>query len=170
MEAPPDLLERLTERTLAWILAQRKLHFPRSHGLTAQEQERLRGYFLPEALRQARVRIVARIEGPPFYDAAVQELARLGIEAKFQMTGAAGITIVDCILVREGAETPALLFHEMVHVVQYGVLGIAKFVKLYVHGLARGLRVRTESVRNGGARAGRPLPRGREIPGAARHR
>lgn len=137
MEAPPDLLEKLTAQAHAWILVQRKLHFPRSRALTAEEQEWLRGYFLPETLRQARVRVVPEIGNPPFYDDAVQELAGLGIETKFQMTGAAGITFADCILLREGAETPALLFHEMVHVVQYGMLGIAKFAKFYVEGLAR---------------------------------
>jgi hypothetical protein len=137
MEAPLDLLDKLSEQTHAWILSERTHHFPHSRGLTEEERKPLEAYFLPETLRQARVRVVDRIDGPPFYDAAVQELARLGIATNFQMTGAAGITFVDCILVRKGAESPALLFHEMVHVVQYGMLGSAKFAKFYVQGLAR---------------------------------
>jgi hypothetical protein len=136
MSTLPSSLAGLGLRVHAWIIQQRSLHFPATRGLRDEEKLWLDGYFLPETLRQARVRSVTQIENPPFYDAVVQELAAQGIEAQFDVRGSLGITFVDCILLRQGLETPALLFHEMVHVVQYGLLGSEKFAACYVQGLA----------------------------------
>ncbi|MFN2570846.1 MAG: hypothetical protein ABR537_04420 [Gemmatimonadales bacterium] len=51
----------------------------------------------------------------------------------------AAITFVDTIVVSERGPLPAseelpLLFHELVHVVQYDVLGLDEFVRRYVRG------------------------------------
>jgi hypothetical protein len=52
----------------------------------------------------------------------------------------AGITFIDTILIARSKVTPAgwepLLFHECVHVVQYALLGLDRFVDDYVSGWA----------------------------------
>ena len=56
----------------------------------------------------------------------------------FQTT--AGITFIDCILIQERyfriENWFPLLFHELVHVVQYDVLGTSRFATQYVTGWA----------------------------------
>ena len=51
----------------------------------------------------------------------------------------AGLTFQDTFFVsqlRPIENLLALIFHELVHVVQYEILGVDEFVKQYVHGLA----------------------------------
>jgi hypothetical protein len=57
-------------------------------------------------------------------------------------TAAAGITFIDTILIsQQGLEAHSdlgpLIFHELVHVVQYDVLGVDEFIKCYVQGWAK---------------------------------
>jgi hypothetical protein len=50
-----------------------------------------------------------------------------------------GITFQDTVLISQARTIPdpaALLFHELVHVVQYDVLGVDEFVRQYVRGYA----------------------------------
>src|SRR4030067_3767004 len=83
------------------------------------------------------IRHVRKIENPSFYT----DLARSGISISLDFSQMAGITFVDTILLSDlSAHVQpriSLLFHEMVHVVQYGWLGVSEFTSQYVRGWAQ---------------------------------
>lgn len=104
--------------------------------LSAAEKRGLVDCYSSDVLNSARVRANHEIENPPFYWQAIDALKKLGIQTKFSLTGVSGITFVDCVVVPEAIPGPDLLFHELVHVVQYRVLGSRRFAERYVNGLA----------------------------------
>lgn len=94
-------------------------------------------FFLPSTLESARVLVLTgeRVGNPPFYRAVVQ----MGFDAanlpNFSLMAA--ITFVDTVVSHEPF-TERLLFHELVHVVQYEKLGLAEFASKYVRGFLSG--------------------------------
>jgi len=91
-------------------------------------------FFTPVDLQ--RIRIVQpgqeRVPNPPFY----ADLEKLGFTGLPNFTTMAAITFDDVVVFHDPL-TPQLIFHEMVHVVQYRLLGIAEFARLYVCGYLR---------------------------------
>lgn len=85
----------------------------------------------------ARVVVLAgeRIGNPPFYG----ELVKMGFElgALPDFAGMAAITFIDTV-VSNGPYDDRLLFHELVHVVQYERLGLSAFSAKYVTGFLAG--------------------------------
>ena len=75
---------------------------------------------------------VDRISNPEFYP----ELVKSG-NPLLDLSGAAGITLVDCIVVLktfrlDSAARISLLFHELVHTVQYDIMGPRKLIEAYL--------------------------------------
>ncbi len=68
-----------------------------------------------------------RVPNPPFY----ADLEQLGFTGLPNFTTMAAITFDD-VAVFHDPMTPQLIFHELVHVTQYRLLGIEKFARLYV--------------------------------------
>jgi len=103
---------------------------PLAHPLSPMEKSRMRGYFSDADLDSVRV-VVADplpVADPPFSNV----LRRAGFDFP-GLSLTAAITFDNLIASREPM-APMLLFHELVHVVQYRFLGIKTFAKLYVHG------------------------------------
>lgn len=78
----------------------------------------------------------------PFHDAELLAGVRV-CRVPLHLGRIAGITYGDTILIvpdapRNGRPWEQLLFHEMVHVVQYDVLGIDGFIDRYLRGWAAG--------------------------------
>ena len=123
---------------------QRDFHYPHSIPLAPREREILKTFYREATIERTRTRHVPRIENPPFY----ADLARAGMSMPLDFSQMAGITFVDTILISDlyADIQPriSLLFHEMVHVVQYGWLGVAEFTSKYVHGWAQKGFVYTE--------------------------
>ena len=117
-----------------WISDQRELHNPHSAPLSQKEIGIFQRFFCEETIKRVRVRHVPRIENPLFY----ADLARAGVPIPFDFRKMAGITFDDTILTSDlyvhAQPRISLLFHEMVHVVQYGLLGVSEFTKQYVQG------------------------------------
>jgi hypothetical protein len=95
-------------------------------------------FFGEHVLDVARVQHVAFIENPDFYAG----LETTGIPPPIDFREMEGITFVDTILVSEAwhpynPPQLGLVFHELVHVVQYGALGVADFIDRYVGGWAK---------------------------------
>jgi hypothetical protein len=94
-------------------------------------------FFPPSALDSARVLVLTgeRVSNPPFYSALVQ----MGFEASAlpNFSLMAAITFVDTVVFHEPF-TDRLLFHELVHVVQYEKLGLEGFASKYVRGFLNG--------------------------------
>ncbi len=93
---------------------------------------RLPHYYDAKTLASAKVVIVPRVPVPP--------LAAMGLDrfTEFEQMNAGGITYLDTYFVRaDHAHLESLHFHELVHVLQWRLLGPEKFLALYADGLER---------------------------------
>lgn len=130
-----EFIQFLIQNGKAWVQEQQSRHRRHARMLTAQEKGALVGFFEDSTLDTARVKCVPIIENPGFYhDVPIQQRPSL-----IDFTQMAGITFVDTILISHKHHTqdppsPSLLFHELVHFVQYGLLGRDAFVEQYVLG------------------------------------
>jgi hypothetical protein len=88
-------------------------------------------YFEPGTLESARIAASTCLRLPQFPYAPA--LRRVGFSFPDPQLVAA-ITFDHLIAVREAEPCSSLLFHELVHVVQYRLLGTATFARLYVQG------------------------------------
>jgi len=131
-------ITNLVEEAVQWVESQRGIHRPDSRVLSESERTELARFFEPETLNRARIRAVSMIERPGFFTI-------LGDKGKADMLQTfnrmAGIAFADTIVVSRSqmpvrSQLLPLLFHELVHVVQYEVLGLRAFVELYVSGWA----------------------------------
>jgi hypothetical protein len=94
----------------------------------------LDGFFQPETLDLARFRRVPKFENPAFYS----ELEAVGKSVPMDFTTPHGLTFIDTVLINEkyvSASNPIpLIFHELIHVVQFRFIGAAVFVQKYIEG------------------------------------
>lgn len=129
----PDQVNWLNQRVIEYIRVQRAAYYPRSVPLSFSE---LWSRFFPQIDRD-RIRVlqpgIERVANPPFY----AELEKLGFSGLPNFTTMAAITFDDVVVFHDDL-TPQLIFHEMVHVVQYRLLGIEEFARLYVRGYLHG--------------------------------
>jgi len=100
----------------------------------SEEQKRAMGAFFPAAVldNTKTLRLTGeRIRNPGFYTM----LAQFGVDpsALPDFSRMAAMTLVDTIVSHEEF-TDRLLFHELVHVVQFERLGLKPFAKKYVRG------------------------------------
>lgn len=115
-----------------WVARQRALHRPAAEPLAAPDRRRLAAWFGPATLERVRVRRVEALEAP-----FARALRRIGVPLPLEIDRILGIAFVDTIVVldRVGRQDRlSLLFHELVHVVQYRRLGAAGFLRRYVEG------------------------------------
>ena len=132
-----DFLVFLEKQGSRWISNVRVAHRPLGRVLTPVEVQTVAPYFDESLLRTVRISRVPSISNPDFYSFLLEQ----SIAIPLDFTQMAAITFVDTILVSERQPLPAseempLLFHELVHVVQYGLLGLDEFVTRYVRGWA----------------------------------
>lgn len=136
---PAQALVTFVSEGTPWVTSERSRLRPLAEPLPADATGVLRPYFPDTWLTAARFCFVAEISNPPFYAA----LAGLGLGVPLDFRRMAGITFVDTIAIskrflpQSPHELLELLFHEMVHVVQYAVLGTQRFVPEYVYGWAK---------------------------------
>jgi hypothetical protein len=136
---PKEALATFVSEGTRWVLARRFELRQASQPISADAAGVFRPYFPEACLASARFGFVAEISNPPFYAA----LAGLGLGVPLDFRDMAGITFVDAIAISKRflPESPhgllELLFHEMVHVVQYSILGIERFIPEYAYGWAR---------------------------------
>jgi hypothetical protein len=104
----------------AWIRNRRDRYYPRGECLGPADRDIL----------------------APFHDTAVLDLVRV-CRVPLHFGRVAGITYSDTILIdsqlpASGPPWQRLVFHELVHVVQYAVLGIDEFIHRYLRDWAAG--------------------------------
>ncbi len=137
----PNLNEAQTEwiiqQVTAYIDEQRQGYRGRAVPLDQNERAVMQPFFPPSCLDSTRVVVLSgqRVPNPPFYG----ELIKMGFDAislpDFKRMTA--ITFVDTV-VSHAPFTERLLFHELVHVVQYEKLGLPDFAAKYVRGFLSG--------------------------------
>ena len=118
-----------TAQVVAYIRTQRELYYPEAKPLAFGDT--WVGYF-PQ-VDMERIRIVEpgrkRVANPPFY----ADLERLGFRGLPNFSTMAAITYDDVVVFHDGL-TQQLVFHELVHVTQYRLLGVEEFARLYIVG------------------------------------
>ena len=134
-----DLLTFLIEKGIQWVESQINEYHSTARNLTEAEKSEFEPFFEQRTLHAARIKIVPIIENPDFYSI----LQEMNIPKLLDLRMVAGITFKDTIilsrrLLRPDLTPKALLFHELVHVVQYDVLGVKGFVECYVQGWLKG--------------------------------
>lgn len=130
-------IELIVAGTIDYIAHQRETYRPEGLTLTDVQQRSLQAFFPAEVLTNTRFTGQEQnpVANPPFYP----ELDRMGFRPEHlpNFSTMAGITFVDVIVLRV-PPNPQLVFHELVHAVQYQRLGLARFARLYVTGFLRG--------------------------------
>ncbi len=117
---------------LSWIQNTLAQHAAGARSIASLGFKRLPQYFPPELLAMAKVVYVREVPTPP--------LSAIGLEkfANFETMNAAGITYLDTFFSREEMRrNEAHHFHELIHVIQWQVLGPKSFVAAYADGLER---------------------------------
>ncbi len=130
-------IEFLIENAIQWVETQRDEHRLTARILTEEEKSECATFFDSKILDLARIKMVPVIENPGFYSA----LQDLKIPRMLDFRNAAGITFKDTILISQRYLTKRsklmpLIFHELVHVVQYEVFGVREFITGYVRSWA----------------------------------
>ena len=129
----PEQIATFTQAVAQYIRAQRAHYYPRAAQLSFSEL--WSRFFSPVDLQ--RIRVIQpgqeRVSNPPFY----AQLEKLGFTGLPNFTTMGAITFDDLVVFHEPL-TPQLIFHEMVHIVQYRLLGIDDFARLYVRGYLHG--------------------------------
>jgi hypothetical protein len=110
-----------------WVRSRRRRYRRIGRPLLAQEREALEGFFSAEVLDRVRVAVVERIETPVL--ARALPVKRLG--ALVDLSAVRGMAFGDAV-VTVGSPGMSLLFHELVHVVQYEEFGIGPMLRRYV--------------------------------------
>jgi hypothetical protein len=125
--------EWVIQQVAAYIGGQRQTYRDKAVALSENQRTTMHPFFPASTLESARVVVLAgeRVSNPHFYG----QLVAMGFEAgslpNFSLMAA--ITYVDTV-VSNKPFTDRLLFHELVHVVQYEKLGLAEFAAKYVKG------------------------------------
>jgi hypothetical protein len=139
MQIPDDILAWAIDETRTWIEQQRELHRPAGGELPAVAKDAVRPFFPPAVLDRARVTLLPVIPNPPFLEHA-RDLKGLPVDG-INFNTMEGVTLVDTILISQAVpptDPLRLMFHELVHAVQYELLGVREFSRQYVPGIVEG--------------------------------
>jgi len=126
-----ELVARFEAEAVAWIRSERESQRPRSAPLPPSAVAEFAAYFPNDLLDRVRLREVRGFENPEFFSI----FAAAGEPYPLDLRRARALALVDTILVAAGAEGSrrrGLLFHELVHVMQFEVLGLEGYMAGYV--------------------------------------
>jgi len=132
---PPGMAGQLAGMVQDYILSSQKKYGLRAASLTPEQKAAMQPFFAAPILDQARLMVLRgeRVQDPPFYGMA----RMMGFKNLPSFADTAAVTFVDVIVSHEEF-TDELLFHELVHVVQYAQLGTRDFATRYVNGFLHG--------------------------------
>jgi hypothetical protein len=117
---------------IGWIKQTLAEHASAARPVASLGFKRLAAYYSAPILASAKAVIVPRVPVPP--------LSAMGLDRfrDFEQMDAGGITYLDTYFVRaDHAHVESLHFHELVHVIQWRLLGPERFLALYADGLER---------------------------------
>jgi hypothetical protein len=132
---PPAMVSQLATMVEDYITSSRKKFAPQAGPLTEAQRSIMQPFFRAEAMDNARLCVLhgTRVPNPSMYSMA----KLMGIRNLPDFSDMAAITFVD-VVVSHVEFSDALLFHELVHVVQYAQMGATEFASRYVHGFIQG--------------------------------
>jgi hypothetical protein len=132
---PPGMIGQVAGMVADYISSSRNKYLANAVPLTAEQRAAMQPFFPPEILEQTKMLALKgeRIQDPGFYTMA----RMMGLKDLPSFSDVAAVTFVD-VIVSHLEFTNALLFHELVHVVQYAQLGVQEFAARYVSGFISG--------------------------------
>ena len=126
----PEEFQAVYPHVIDWIRQTLGAHEKSAQTVGSMGFRRLPLYFSRELLETAKVVAVDRVPVPP--------LSAIGLSqfAEFERGDYDGITYLDTFFVKQSrAVDEGLHLHELIHVVQWRVLGARRFVAMYADGL-----------------------------------
>jgi hypothetical protein len=136
---------KLSDQQIAWVVQQvvgyieqqRQIYRGAAVPLNSSQTAAMQGFFPASTLDSTRIVVLSgqRVSNPPFYVKVIKMGFEAGSLPDFALMSA--ITFVDTVISHEPL-TDRLLFHELVHVLQYEKLGVSEFATKYVMGFQRG--------------------------------
>lgn len=128
----PEEFKTFFPHLAAWIGQTLLAHAKSARSVASVGFQHLPFYFSAEFLESAKFVVADRVPLPPL---SAMGLVRF---AEFERGEFAGITYLDTFFVRaDHAHDESLYFHEMVHVVQWRLLGPERFLRMYADGLEK---------------------------------
>jgi hypothetical protein len=132
---PPAMISQLASMVEDYIISSRKKHAPQAIPLTDAQRSAMQPFFSATVLDSARLCVLrdSRVLNPSMYAMAKM----MGIRNLPDFADMAAITFID-VIVSHQEFTDALLFHELVHVVQYSQMDLKAFAARFVNGFIQG--------------------------------
>lgn len=118
----------------AWVASRRRRYRRIGRDLAPDEITALAPFFDPAILSRVGVAQVTRIEPPIVVSLARRSglASRLDL-ARLDLSWVRGMAFNDAIVIAGTPPSHSLLFHELVHVVQFDLLGVGPMLSRYVH-------------------------------------
>lgn len=132
LQLPEELVRMAANKVAAYIAEQRTFFRGKAAAILPEDRMALRPFFPANLVDEVRV-VHGQAPEPSFYP----QLRSLGFRDAPSFADLAGITFLD-VVVHTETLTRSVLFHELVHAVQYRHLGVAGFAELYVRGFVTG--------------------------------
>ena len=128
----PEEFQKFYPRLLGWIDTTLKAHAGNTQTVVSRGFPRLPLYFSADTLTSAKVVLVDQLPIPPL---SSWGLTRFG---DFERGDFSGITYLNTFFIkRDELRNEAIYFHELIHVIQWRILGPEQFLRLYADGLER---------------------------------
>ena len=128
------LIGGLTYLAQGWIHSYSSAFSKLGQPLSEENTKELAAYFESDILREVRIIFLDQVKPFKVYT----QLKLFSLKCLFQIWGLGGLTLHHCIFLRKGMASAApqvlrsILFHELVHVVQYEILGVIGFLRSYL--------------------------------------
>jgi len=115
-----------------WLQETLAKYSPSAQTIASRGFPRLPNYFAPITLETSKVVLVDQLPLPPLSSWGLTRFA------DFERGDFSGITFLDTFFVKKDqSRNEALHFHELIHIVQWRILGPERFLYLYADGLDR---------------------------------
>jgi hypothetical protein len=132
---PPAMVSQLASMVESYISDSRKKYAAQATLLADAQRTAMQPFFSAAVLDSARLCVLhgTRVSNPSMYTMAKM----MGIRNLPDFADMAAITFVD-VIVSHQEFTDAVLFHELVHVVQYSQMDMKEFAMRFINGFIQG--------------------------------
>ena len=128
----PEEFQKFYPVVLGWIDVTLRAHAGNTQTVASRGFPRLRLYFSADTLASAKVVLVDNLPIPPLSSWGLTRFA------DFERGNFDGVTYLNTLFImRDKLRNEAIHFHELIHVVQWRILGPEQFLRSYADGLER---------------------------------
>jgi hypothetical protein len=128
----PEEFQTIYPHAIGWIQQTLVAHSNETRIISSLGFPRLSRYFGENLLSSTKVVVVERVPMPPLSSMGLSQFAA------FENGDFDGVTYLDTFFVKRSfASSERLHFHELIHIVQWRLLGPENFLALYADGLER---------------------------------